>query len=138
MPRAYDWRAVADEYREQVNAWNARGAKFYDSFDAYVADFPEAEHYRRWLTNGGYRPVWLLRDSQPWHACTLPGGYMWASVLYFANAMQWRVAVHDGDDFCIARTFDTDIEANALIDQMRDLAPFTFGEAVEMWGFVYE
>lgn len=36
------------------------GEHWYDSFEAYVQEFPPAESYRRWLTQSGRRDVVLV------------------------------------------------------------------------------
>lgn len=54
----WEWDA-ADSQCKVVSV--PRGRLFYDSFEDYVADFPEAEHLRAWLTNLGHQEVHLLR-----------------------------------------------------------------------------
>lgn len=121
----------------------------YSGFDDYVADYPEGERYRNWLTDrtigvpvegptkiknreGVYfekreAPLRIIRGEGV-HA-GLPGGYLWASVSvrYLGSGYKdgWRffVTVHDSDDGAIDKAFERWEDALAALQDLCDLAP---------------
>lgn len=102
----------------------------YRSFNDYVADFPEGERYRHWLTKGGRADAYLIRGWGQHRG--LPGGYLWASIGWEGTG----VFVNDCDDGLIARRCADAAEAQQLLVELCDLAPFTMGN-LESFGYRY-
>lgn len=94
-------------------------ADYYPTFDAYVADYPEAERYRRWVTNDGRQPVTLIQGDGV--DGFLPGGYLWISVCNFAD--RWRITVHNNDDGETEKYVDDSASMLKELDTLCRLAP---------------
>jgi hypothetical protein len=113
------------------------GRPFYDSFDSYVADHPEGEHFRTWVTNrGAERQVALFLGTSVADNA-LPGHYLWATLTELAGVAgkydaRIQLSLHDNDDGLAIRTWPvSELEqAKALFEQMKTLAPFSMWDAI--------
>jgi hypothetical protein len=116
-----------------------RGELHYETFDAYVADFPEGERYRAWLAKD--RECWLMRLVDPPHVGSmhggLPGNFM---ALAFSRMVDGgvRLAAHDCDDGLMVRDFASSDEARAVANDMAQLTPFSMRLAGELFDFRWE
>lgn len=115
------------------------GRKFpatYDSFDAYVADWPEAESFRPWITNNGRRQPKFIQTWGDYNA--LPGGYFWVSVQVFEDAKGihgYGVSVNDNDDTSCSHEAQSLEEAESLRNQVLGIAPATMEEICQLLEF---
>lgn len=114
------------------------GKPYYSDFDSYVADVPEGETFRAWLTNENRCPVVLFLMSEADRKGAphggLPGHYLALSVSEFRGEVV--LSLHDCDDGLAQRRFAVAdrAAADSLIQDMKQLAPFTMWEAVEHFG----
>ena len=53
---------------------------FYTDFEEYVADYPQAEYNRNWLTDNGTRQSFMLKATNDDFYCLFPGFYYSAFV----------------------------------------------------------
>lgn len=127
-------------------------ADCYHTFNAYVADHPEGENFRRWLTNDGRREPIIMKCDDPHHT-TIPGGYLWAIVIHHparegkpptknrkaVKAVQehWRIWVNDVDDGYVVKEFPTEGEAVKEMNELGEMAPLNFGDLIK-FGFHHE
>ena len=117
-----------------------KGEFFYESFDAYVGDFPDGERFRAWVTSRGTPDtVFLVKLTQggSMHG-GLPGDYMWCSLSTYGERI--LLSGHDCDDGLIQRTLSTEEMAVALqvVENMKSLAPLSMADAVDMFGFSWQ
>lgn len=143
---------VKDTYKEMLAVAAVQEAfakcRTYRSFDAYVAEHPEGESYRRWITNDGRLAAdgLLIFSGEGTHS-GIPGGFLWAVLAihyvqgegnkYVPNG-KWYVHVHDCDDGLLVKEFDN---KEAAIDGMAEIegyAPITFRELVTVLGYSVE
>jgi hypothetical protein len=125
----------------------------YASFDEYVADHPEGERFRAWLTNvrvdkrgrpvRGYEvphSVELFRREEPTGHNELPGGYLWATIVDWTtgywqdNPQGFKVHVNDNDDGVVIKIVSTREEAEEEMANLRLLAPFEMGD-LRLFGY---
>lgn len=99
----------------------------YATFDAYVADFPEAERLRHWIARGN-RSVVIVAGSGP-HG-SLPGGYLWATTARDGTVV-W---VNDNDDGYLVKECESALAAEGELVILMALAPF---ELHELMAFGY-
>ena len=135
---------------------------FYTDFDSYVADHPEGEGYRTWLTmgqlgiplhgpvkkgkrNAGFElrqaPIRLIKGTGA--QCTIDGGYLIATL--GVRADDWRagygagwsfyVYVNDCDDFGICKGHLTWDEALAELDALCVLSPLDMHDLIEAFDY---
>jgi hypothetical protein len=118
--------------------------KVYLSFDDYVADHPDGESFRRWITNEGRRNVVLLPVQHPEYRNCLPGGYLWSAIICWppiaakpqtpnrravlAQPERWIVWVNDNDDGCCCKQFSTEANAKAEMLNLQQMVPFDMPE----------
>jgi hypothetical protein len=118
------------------------GKPFYNDYDAYVRDYPEGERARAWLTNGGRNPVVLFLMSACGHDGAphggLPGEYLAMSVSEYRGEI--LLSLHDCDDGLAQCRWPVEqrAEAEALLEEMKQLAPFTMWEAAEHFNLSWE
>lgn len=121
------------------------GLLFYDSFDAYVKDFPQGERTRAWLTNQGRCDVWLFRLTDLDHeGCDgsphggLPGNFM--AVSMHKGPARIRLAAHDRDDGLMVRDFapDEETQARQVLADMAQLTPFSMWDCAKVFAFTWE
>lgn len=113
------------------------GKPYYDDFDSYVRDYPEGQRYRAWLTNRGHNPVVMFLMSRPgregaWHG-GMPGEYIALSISEFRGEIIF--SLHDCDDGLMQRRWPVEqrAEADAVLAEMKQLAPFTMWEAGDVF-----
>lgn len=137
------WDEAGDAY-EQARL-DARLKPMFESFDAYVADWPGGESFRNWLVTTDRPNALILVRGKGTHE-SLPGGYIWVNLsLSFTITHRNRpavtrgamIAVGDCDDGLITREFETDAEAQALFAELKALAPFDFDDLIEAYGFQF-
>ncbi len=123
--------------------------KTYRTFDEYVADYPDAERYRAWLTGVAPptrrihrkarkpaptpRPVTVV-PCEPEAPCQLPGGYFWVRASGYQG--RWVVSVNDCDDGLMQKWVDTEAAALAEVENLIALAPFTLPD-LRAFGYEY-
>jgi hypothetical protein len=118
------------------------GKLHYDTFEDYVADWPDGERSRAWVTNHGHRTAALVKLVDPSHQGSphggLPGNYAWVSLS--TDSERTRMTLHDCDDGAIVRDWPAGSGAGAqeVLAQMKQLAPFSFWEAVKVFDFKWD
>lgn len=115
-----------------------RGKLFYDTFDAYVADYPEGERFRAWLTARSRQQVTLIRLTDPASSGSphggIPGNFM--AVTRNVGVTQIRLAAHDCDDGLMVRDLPLDeAAANQVVQDMKLLAPYSMWDAAKVFDF---
>lgn len=122
------------------------GKPYYDNFVSYVADYPEAERYRAYLTRGNREALAfvLLRREKRAFFNTFPGHYMALTIsknafgkLPDGSPKTWvQLTFMDNDDGLYIRTWDgqDDAEARAVLAEMKQMAPFSIKDAMEYFG----
>lgn len=119
------------------------GKPYYDDFDSYVRDHPEGERFRAWLTNRGRNPVILFLMSDYGHMGAphggLPGEYLALTVSKGRDG-EIYVCLHDCDDGLARRIFPKadQAEADQLINDMKQLAPFDMWDAAKVFGLSWD
>jgi hypothetical protein len=122
--------------------------KTYRSFDAYVADYPEAERFRAWLTNVAPPPTRRVHrkvkhpprpprsvtiiPAEP-NYCGLPGDYFWTYAAEYQG--QWFVYVNDCDDGTMHKACASEAKSLAEIEALIALSPFNLRN---LYDFGYE
>jgi hypothetical protein len=120
-----------------------QGKPYYDDFDSYVRDYPAGERYRAWLTNRGRRPVilFLMSDYGRMGAPHggLPGEYLALTVSKGRDG-EIFVCLHDCDDGLARRILPeaNQAEADQLINDMKQLAPFDMWDAAKVFNLSWE
>jgi hypothetical protein len=136
-------QALAEKTAIVVACAPHAGRPFYTNFDEYVADYPEGEGFRAWLTRDGRVHVTLLAMDRPdLHNC-LPGSYLAATIDAWTTRPKngpavsgVQLTVRDNDDGLMVKNWvgtDTS-EAVALLEEMKALAPFTARECLTIFG----
>lgn len=123
----------------------------YATFDAYVAEHPEAECHRRWLTADGNRGWAFVQIEAGEAANAFPGGYLRLAVFPLHERIPqaqiaagdrtsrkdrpqrvcgWRVYLADSDDGESYKDFPVGDEGRArqMFDDIRTLAPFSLSD----------
>ena len=128
------------------------GQQYYNSFDEYVKDYPEAERYRNWITNiypikrKGIKSKKKIVLSHPTRNAiilkttiehpSLPGGYFWAYITNWKG--KWWITVNDSDDFSVrSEDFENETDAQKVLESLKDLVPFDMVE-LQDFGFHQE
>lgn len=101
---------------------------YYNTFDEYVADYPEAEHFRNWLTN---RNAALLIFASRYTA--MEGEYCW---VHYVSSRE-LLMVSDGDDGACAIPCLLE-EVEDKLEVLRTLAPVSMGELVELFEYQWD
>lgn len=116
------------------------GRPFYDSFDSYVADYPEGECFRSWVTARGREKNIALFLGTSVDDNALPGHYLWASLSEYPGIEgkapgRVQLSLHDNDDGLAIMTWPLHerTQAQALFEQMKALAPFSMRDAVDVF-----
>ncbi len=117
--------------------------QFVYNFEEYLAEFPEAEKYRNWLTGKANRPGtrFMILQASPWWACTPGCCYIVTQYRRFDHpknpkySMKPSIFVNDGDDADAIKRFETEEEADKAFEELKLLAPFALPELYE---FGYE
>jgi hypothetical protein len=140
-------QALADKLAAMEPEERPSGKPFYDDFDSYVKDYPEGESYRAWLTRGSPRLA-IVQMSVVRPRNVLPGNYL--SLCLTEQPENWRdktctrkivqLLLRDNDDGFAVRRWPEEqrAEAERVFEEMKALAPFTMGEAVEVFGLRFE
>lgn len=127
----------------EMKAKELLGRQSYDSFDAYVAVYPKAEHFRRWLTDPRHMGLIIFPCMPYW--CGLPGEYFWAYygkdyVRNADNKYEWcglyYVHVNDSDDGGANKNGLTLEQAVRELENLKMMAPFAIPE-LEAFGYSY-
>jgi hypothetical protein len=137
-------QALAQKLEEQYGTKPPppAGKPYYDDFDSYVRDHPEGERFRAWLTNRGRNPVilFLMSDYGRMGAPHggLPGEYLALAVSEARGEV--LLSLHDCDDGLAQRRWPVEhrSEADALIAEMKQLAPFDMWDAAKVFNFSWE
>lgn len=118
------------------------GEPYYNDFDSYVRDHPEGERFRAWLTNRGRNPVVLFLMSDYGHKGAphggLPGEYIAMSISESRGELLF--SLHDCDDGLAQRRWPLEqrAEAEAVLEDMKQLAPFDMWDAAKVFGLSWE
>lgn len=135
-------RALEDKLAALNPPLAPKGKPFYDDFDSYVRDYPEGERFRAWATNRGKNDQVALFLGTSVDDNGLPGHYLWASLSEHRN---WsdktktttvvQLSLHDNDDGLAIRRWPSEqrLEAEALLAQMKLLAPFDMWDAIKVF-----
>lgn len=102
------------QWQKQEAERQAQAKPSYDTFDAYVKDFPEAEQYRKWVGDG------IMLPTYP-NWCGMPGDYITASVHHWHD--QWHVVINDCDDGTCQKHFPTEEQAREELNTLKTLSP---------------
>ena len=111
----------------------------FNTFDEYVAAYPEAEQYRRWL--GKKKAIFLpCLESQDGR---LIGDYVWAKVgRYFQPSSihhsPFWVHVNNCDDSCAKKFFSTRAQAEKEIEVLKAIAPVSIHILTMVSGYVLD
>lgn len=123
---------------EEVPKWMS----YYADFDSYAKDYPEGESYRAWLTCGGRDNVMLFLIPNV-HDNGMPGHYLAATLREYVDGRDktkqtryLQLTLHDSDDGIAIRLWPVEERAQAeqVLADMMQLAPFTMSEAVAVFG----
>lgn len=113
---------------------------FYDDFDSYARDYPVGERFRAWVTNGGRATAVALFLGTRVDDNALPGHYLWASLTECPARpdMSRRIvqlSLHDNDDGLAVKRWPAEerAEAEKLLVDMRQLAPFSMRDAITVF-----
>lgn len=100
------------------------------SFDEYVAAFPQAEYFRRWITSDGHnKTVFFVQGDGP-HS-SLPGGYLWAYIGKFRD-QPWTVHVGDIDDGHMIKQVAGEFQAMQELELLVGFSPFDMRELTQV------
>lgn len=118
---------------EERKAWlklHEGKIKFFDTFDEYVKVYPDGEHWRHMVDKGEV----LIAG----YSTCLEGEYYiaWAyhGTHYKTKAPIHEVVVNDGDDGYVKLKCSSFEEAEAKLQEIKQLAPFHMSELLE-FGF---
>ena len=123
-----------------------QGKPFYDDFDSYVKDYPEGERFRDWLTNRGRDSVAMFLGTDV-DDNAMPGHYLAVALsthrdwrVKSSNTQIVRLLLHDCDDGLAIRRWPADQRADAekVLADMKQLAPFDFWDAVKVFDLKIE
>ncbi len=120
-------------------------SRTYRSFDAYVAENPNGEIYRNWITNFGQlaADALLIFSGEGMHQ-GIPGGFLWARLARgyvkaernkFKQADEWYIHIHDCDDGFLSKEFPNKEEALAGLDEIEGYTPVSFDELRTIFGY---
>ncbi|MCC5612030.1 hypothetical protein LC612_36185 [Nostoc sp. CHAB 5834] len=114
-----------------------KGKPFYDTFDAYLKDFPEGQPYYAWATRNGGMECFLLKlvEGGSMHG-GIPGNYTHISVSRYPDG-DLLLAAHDCDDGLCLRRFSKDDERTmrAVIAELKELAPLSMYDLSDIFNF---
>lgn len=87
--------------------------RHYTSFDDYVKDFPEGEHFRAWITSDAKDKLVIFESRWQGFSGWLPGGFYWVHnapsyVNYKGITVPCRIFVEGSDDGCLSKNIDCD------------------------------
>jgi hypothetical protein len=142
--KAREKQALEDRFAEKAPP--PQGKPFYDDFDSYVKDYPEGERFRNWLTNRGRDSVALFLGTDVGHNA-MPGHYLAVTFsvrrdlsMKTCNTEVVRLLLHDNDDGLAIRRWPLEqrAEADKVLSEMKQLAPFDFWDAVKVFEFQRE
>ena len=85
----------------------------YPSFDDYVKDFPEGEHFRYWITSDARDKLVIFESRWQGFSGWLPGGFYWVHnmasyINYKGVRIPCRMIVMGSDDGCLEKEIDCD------------------------------
>lgn len=111
--------------------------KVYTSFNDYVADHPDSEHFRNWLTHFGEEPDLIIFES-PVRAFSgaLPGSFYWVCTAEMRDKHA-RVIIQGCDDGMLVLDVNNIEEALAEVKEI-PLQDFHTFEWFEKRGYQYE
>lgn len=118
------------------------GKPYYNDFDSYALDNPEGERFRAWLTHRGRNNVtlFLMSDYDRMGAPHggLPGEYLALTLTESRGEM--LLSLHDCDDGLAQRRWPVEqrAAAEALVEDMKQLAPFDMWAAVKVFELSWE
>lgn len=119
------------------------GELAYRTLESYLKDFPSAERAKGWFTRGRPEALWFFKLVDPAHQSSPHGGmdgnYMWVSQLRLQNGTL-RLAAHDCDDGLMVRDFPVgqELEAQSVLEEMAELAPFSMWDAAKTFDFIWD
>jgi hypothetical protein len=141
-------QALSQKFAALVPEEPPKGRPFYDTFDSYAKDFPEGEAFRVWLTQNCKRLVMLLMsDKQGAPHNGMPGHYLAATLSEYPA---WKdktktkrilqLSLRDCDDGLAVRFWPVGelADAERVLEEMKQLAPFTLWDAVNVFGLKFE
>lgn len=100
---------------------------FYTSVDIWIRHYGPHESVVNWLKREG--AILLFRGGAPHSG--VEGGMLWVSVSSFRGKV---IYIHDCDDGCIAKEVRPN-EVGKEIEALKNLAPVSMWELVEMFGY---
>lgn len=125
---AKNWLAE-QERKAWLESHNAK-PKFFDNFDDYVKVYPDGEHWRHMVDSGN-----ILVAG---YSTCLEGDYYiaWAQHQnhYKTGEPFHDVVINDGDDGYARKHCASYEEAEAALQELKQLAPFSLGE-IRAFGF---
>lgn len=136
--REYFFNERARQQQQKVSEFTSTLPPFWRDFEDYVSAFPEGESYRRWVTNDGRARAFLIL-GESWHGglppldghSTYPRGvYMWGR---FTSPT--RIIINDCDDGLLEKEYDTEEQAREELEEIFALAPLSFKDLIEVFGF---
>jgi hypothetical protein len=119
-----------------------KGKAFYGDFDSYAKDYPEGEAFRTWLTRNCKQLVLILLSDKQHNS--LPGYYLAATL---TECPDWKdrtkrivqLSLRDNDDGLAVRLWPAEqiADAEKMLEEMKQLAPFTMDDAVKVFGLSF-
>lgn len=143
---------VKDTYKEMLAIERQQAliaaTRTYRTFDAYVAENPEGEGYRNWITNFGRLPAdgLLVFTGDGTHG-GIPGGFLWARLAQhyvkgeknkYEPTDKWYIHVHDCDDGLLSKEFPDKQAALDGLTEIEGYAPISFHELHALLGYKWE
>jgi len=106
---------------------------YYKTFDAYVADFPDGEMWRKAYVSRKRRDqVFMVRGSC-WHG-GLPGGFFFM-ISSDSNDDGPMILAEDNDDGILFRLFENTWDRDYVFQHLRSEAPFGFDDLIKNYQF---
>lgn len=129
---------LEQQERERVEKEANQKPKFFNSFDEYVAAYPEGSRWKH-MVEGGI----LLATYE--HCTCLEGWYLIAKIQQckrydsstkkLTDEIVTSVLVEDGDDFMLRKCVKNLEEAQEELNSLKDWAPFN---PIDLYCFDYE
>ena len=101
----------------------ARDKPCFDSFDEYIAFYPDGEKWRKWVGDGILIPT---------YSSCLDGDFYVASIKqwndYRSKKLEIWICINNGDDGMCKKLCESIEKANQEMENLKNLAPFCLGE----------
>jgi hypothetical protein len=140
--------STGEKFYVNLEGWpvNADGIELVGGFvttfsytaDEFIKAFPQAEEYRRFLTER-HAKLAIVQSLPPW-AWFVGSFYIVTCYPAYTNTKHPQysrkpcVIVNDGDDSYMRKYFETDAEAEAAFSELLALAPFIMPD-LDAWGY---